>query len=585
MITLGWGVLVAATGGINWTIGGIALRSRAPDRALALGFALLAVYAFLFRETLEHELSRAAALLRRRIPAAAVSLAIGLGLYGVYFGSFTAGGSDSYGYVSQAYSWLHGTLPRAEPVPIRLPWPSGDASLAPLGYTLGPDPHTIVPIYAPGLPLMMAASLAVGRCGPYLVVPLCAALMVWLTFVLGRRAEGPWTGLVAALLAATSPIVLMQSAVPMRDLPTATLMTAAACAALNSRRRDVLWCGLLTASAMIVRPHLPVVPLVLLLHVAFSSPKRERLIRVVLFITPVAAAAAAIAVLNTLWHGSPDNSGFGSAGELFNLSNVVPNLARYPAWLWRSQSPLVMLAILPLIPRFNRDGSRPAVRLCAALFLATSASYLVYSPFEEWWYLRFLLPGLAPLFVLVAMALVVLARRIPRPWGVLAAAAVVTLATASALRFTRETAPPAALKMVERRYVDVGDYIHGALPANAVVLTVQQSGSVRFYGGRLTIRWDLIDRDWSGRAAAELERLGLHPYLVIEDFELPLFRNWSGLAPETPLPWPLVARMPENGGVSVLDLSATAQRATPVVIRPGGAPLCLGPAPFAFARR
>jgi hypothetical protein len=168
---------------------------------------------------------------------------------------------------------------------------------------------------------------------------------------------------------------------------------------------------------------------------------------------------------------------------------------------------------------------------------------------------------------------------------VLAAAAVVTLATASALRFTRETAPPAALKMVERRYVDVGDYIHGALPANAVVLTVQQSGSVRFYGGRLTIRWDLIDRDWSGRAAAELERLGLHPYLVIEDFELPLFRNWSGLAPETPLPWPLVARMPENGGVSVLDLSATAQRATPVVIRPGGAPLCLGPAPFAFARR
>ena len=66
--------------------------------------------------------------------------------------------------------------------------------------------------------LMMAASLAAGPCGPYLVVPLCAALMVWLTFVLGRRAEGPWTGLVAALLAATSPIVLMQSAVPMRDL-------------------------------------------------------------------------------------------------------------------------------------------------------------------------------------------------------------------------------------------------------------------------------------------------------------------------------------------------------------------------------
>jgi hypothetical protein len=139
--------------------------------------------------------------------------------------------------------------------------------------------------------------------------------------------------------------------------------------------------------------------------------------------------------------------------------------------------------------------------------------------------------------------------------------------------------------MAERRYADVGHYIHGALQPNAVILSVQESGSVRFYGGRLTIRWDLIDRDWSGRAAAELEHLGLHPYLVIEDFELAQFRDWFGLAPETPLPWPLVARMRENGGVSVLDLSSGAQRASPVVITPGDAPLCLGPAPFAFVRR
>ena len=33
------------------------------------------------------------------------------------------------------------------------------------------------------------------------------------------------------------------------------------------------------------------------------------------------------------------------------------------------------------------------------------------------------------------------------------------------------------------------------------VLSVQHSGSVRYYGGRLTIRWDLIDRDWTSRAA------------------------------------------------------------------------------------
>ena len=57
------------------------------------------------------------------------------------------------------------------------------------------------------------------------------------------------------------------------------------------------------------------------------------------------------------------------------------------------------------------------------------------------------------------------------------------------------------LKAGERRYADVGTYIHQALPPNAVVFSVQHSGSVRYYSGRMTIRWDLIDRDWTARAA------------------------------------------------------------------------------------
>ena len=69
----------------------------------------------------------------------------------------------------------------------------------------------MVPSYAPGLPLMMAAALVFGACGPFLVVPLCAALVVWLAFLLGRRTGGPWAGILAALLVATSPIVLFQS--------------------------------------------------------------------------------------------------------------------------------------------------------------------------------------------------------------------------------------------------------------------------------------------------------------------------------------------------------------------------------------
>ena len=51
-----------------------------------------------------------------------------------------------------------------------------------------------------------------------------------------------------------------------------------------------------------------------------------------------------------------------------------------------------------------------------------------------------------------------------------------------------------------------------------------------------------------------MERIGLHPYMVIEDWEVPQMRDWFGLAPDAPIPWPLVARLQDPVGVSVLDL-------------------------------
>jgi hypothetical protein len=118
------------------------------------------------------------------------------------------------------------------------------------------------------------------------------------------------------------------------------------------------------------------------------------------------------------------------------------------------------------------------------------------------------------------------------------------------------------------------------------VFSVQQSGSVRYYGGRMTIRWDLIDRDWIGRAAAEVERLGFHPFMVIEDFEIPQMRGWFGLAPDAPIPWPLVARMRERGGVSLLDMSSTAPASTmPTALPPGHAPLYSAPRRLSIPRR
>lgn len=582
---LAWGALVLATGGIEWRIGGVLFRSRAPDRALLVALVLIVAQAFLYKDAFARDVVRASTAARPFLPGLAVLLAVALGIHAIHFGSFAAGGADSYGYVSQAYSWAGGPLPRAQSLPLSVPWPSGDASLAPLGYRPGLQPHTIVPTYAPGLPLMMAAFLVFGACGPYLVVPLCAALVVWLTFVLGRRVAGPWVGVLAALFVTTSPIVRFQSMWPMSDVPAAALWTGAACAALGVRRRDALVCGLWTAAGLLVRPNLPVVPLVLFLYLLVGARGRERGISPGLFAIPVALVVAGIAVLYTAWYGAPWKSGYGAAGEIFLASNVLPNLSRYPVWLWNSQSPLIVLAVVPLLPAFNRRDNRSAAWLCAALFVATLVSYLVYSPFEEWWYLRFLLPAVPAFLVLMAAGLVDIARWLPAMWGRLAVIATVIVLVTMTTRYTNAHAAPGPLRDGERRYADVGVFVGESLPANAVVLAVQESGSAWHYGGRRTIRWDLIDRDWTPRAVSELQRMGFLPYLLIEDFELPQFRDRFGIDANAPLPWALVARMRENGGVSIFDMSAPAGEGSPVSLEPGVAARCQGPASIVPEKR
>ena len=582
---LAWAALVLATGGIQWRIAGVLFRSRDPGRALVLGLALLLLHALVYRDSFARDTDRVAAGVRRFLPALTLCCALVLGVNAIRYGSFTAGGSDSFGYLSQAYGWARGTLPRPEPFPIAVPWPSADVSLAPLGYRPGPEPHTMVPTYAPGLPLMMAAALVLGDCGPFLVVPLCAALVVWLTFLLGRRTAGPWVGIISAIFVATSPIVVFQSMSPMSDVPAAALWTGAALAALGTTRRSALATGLWTGAGLLVRPNLPLIPLVLLVHLAASSRGRERWIRLALFSAAVAPAALGIAALNTWWYGAPWHSGYGAAAQIYSVSTILPNLARYPVWLWQTQSPVLLLALVPLLPRFRSDASQPAVRLFAALFVVTLFSYLIYFQFEEWWYVRFLLPAIPALLVLVSAGLVAIGRRLPAPWGRVAVATVTILLVAHTARFNIGHGMFGPLKDGERRYADVGVYLQRALPANAVVFSVQESGTVRYYGGRMTIRWDLIDREWTGRAAGEVERLGLHPYMVIEDAELPQMRGWFGLAPEAPLPWPLVARMREHGGVSVLDLSANAPRTIiPAALASGEAPHCSAQQPLTIQR-
>ncbi|HEY2905236.1 MAG TPA: hypothetical protein VGJ29_04995, partial [Vicinamibacterales bacterium] len=86
----------------------------------------------------------------------AFALAVVVAALGVWKGSFVAGASDAFGYVSEADLIAHGSL-RVEQQFVRtLPWPFADWSFAPAGYRPAADRGVIVPTYPVGVPLLMA---------------------------------------------------------------------------------------------------------------------------------------------------------------------------------------------------------------------------------------------------------------------------------------------------------------------------------------------------------------------------------------------------------------------------------------------
>ena len=131
---------------------------------------------------------------RRRLPGplsvAVLFLAYALVLF--HHTSFSAGGSDSSGYVNGARLLAHGRA--HEPIRglARLGLSSDFAAVfTPLGYTAARQPGAMVPSYPPGFPLHMAlASLLAGwNSGPFLVSPIAGLACLALLYLLGRELD------------------------------------------------------------------------------------------------------------------------------------------------------------------------------------------------------------------------------------------------------------------------------------------------------------------------------------------------------------------------------------------------------------
>src|SRR5687767_10154185 len=209
--------------------------------------------------------------MRAALPLALLAAVVAVGLR---WGSFVAGGSDSYCYVHQAQRWASGRLQVPEPLALRAPWPNAPLTFAPAGHVPSATvPGAIVPICPAGLSIAMAPFVALGGVrAAFLLVPLFGALLVAATFLVASRVSRR-LGLPCAVVVASSPIFFYQLVQPMSDVPAAALWMLAIALVTGTRRRDPAFGGFAVSAAVLVRPNL--VPLALPLA-AFLLFRPER---------------------------------------------------------------------------------------------------------------------------------------------------------------------------------------------------------------------------------------------------------------------------------------------------------------------
>jgi hypothetical protein len=509
-----WAMIVFLSGGLVFHALGRTISARATLPPLIAGALLLAASRALVRAPEFGRFLRVAIGDQARRPARIAAAAAGCVLVvGIAWNTRAVGGSDSSCYVLQAEAFAHGHVVLHAPTGTSLPG-AVPAMFAPVGWIpKSNDGFDAVPICGPGLALMMAPLLAFGRGAVFLVVPVSAAATVWMTFLFGRRASDELTGALAACLMACSPVFLYQAVQPMSDVPATLFWLTALTATARGDRWGQVAGGLCASFAVLTRPNLAlaIVPLLWLLR------DRGAWVRWILAAVP---GACALAALNAVRYGSPLATGYGPTSDLFSMSHVTANLARYSRWFAETQSPFAALAVVaPFVLRRDPVRARLAIAALASAALVF-VTYLAYTVFDAWWYLRFLLPILP---VVLVYAAAVLVSFVPVRARVVVAAVVACVFAAWSVRVA--TAGHAFdLQAMESRFPRVGSFAR-AMPGQTVFIAGQQTGGIRYHGDHLTLTWDAIPSGSLDAVIADLSRRGSRPLIVLDDEEEPGFRK------------------------------------------------------------
>ena len=460
-----------------------------------------------------------------------VGIALASTMIAAVFSTRSAAGADASGYLSQAVAWTDSGFAPVHVDSLAADLLEADDWLTtPLGWRPADwSPSVIagiqVPTYPPGLPMLMAIPHAIaGIDGAVAVVILSTMVAVLATGLLASQLGGSVAGVIAAVLLAFTPVFLHQSIQPMSDVPvTAAWMMCFMLLAHRGASLDAL-AGIACALAALIRPNLA--PLAL---APLFLARRKRV-----FSLPIAIAGLFLAIVQQQWYGSALRSGYGTAEELFAIGNITLNASRYFTWLVAT-APVLFLSVFGFI-RLRR--ARTTQALFAFVVLVTG-SYLVYAVFDDWSYLRFLLPAMAVLAIFAAVELAVWIDRWPMAWRAPILFALLLGVTAYSL-FTARSHDTFKLADQLRRVSRVGDFINRGEPDASVILSGEQSGSMRYYTHRSILRWEAATPEALASAITTLEQKGRPVYVVLDAWENEPFRKKFATVPAVSLDWPPV---------------------------------------------
>jgi 4-amino-4-deoxy-L-arabinose transferase-like glycosyltransferase len=425
----------------------------------------------------------------------------------------------------------------------------------------------MVPTYSAGYPLAMAsfARLA-GPNAIFLIVPLAAGAIVWLTYLIGRDVMSPGATLIAVACTATSPVFLFESMQPMSDIPLTAWMLTAIAFARRRTASSALAAGAAASMAIVTRPN--VAPLALAAGLfalgGWDEDRRRQLARLGIFFAASIPGMALVAAINDVLFGSPLSSGYGSLATIFRAGDAWRTAWQYIVWLLDTQSIFIFVALAcPLLAIVRPGAMSPRLRAFwprALTFVAVNfGCYVFYTRFDHWSFLRFLLPSIPVLFILAAAGTdALLSRRSDaRRAGTLL---FVLLLFPFAYVHSAGRGDAFVLRAGFRHvYEEAAEYAKARAPHNAVFLALTETGALRLYGNRMSLRFELIDPSQYHATLDYLRRQRLLPYAALQRYEVAEFETRFQFPRTTGAGAARALALPPDNAVLFVPLDVTAK--------------------------